>query len=75
MTSLLWMTEDELRETCGLLLAHLFVEQAKNMKLVGMVQEAAADGYRIGYGDAVADRALRISQEIAGGIEEGFVLH
>lgn len=75
MTSLLWMTEDELRETCRLLLAHLFYEQARNVKLVGMVQEAASDGYRIGYGDAVADRALRISQAVADGAKEGFVLH
>ena len=75
MTSLLWMDEEELRETCRLLTDCLVYAQAREKYLVGLVQEAAADGYRIGYGDAVADRALRYSQEVAVGVEEGFVLH
>jgi hypothetical protein len=69
------MGEDELRETCRLLMAHLIYEQKKQEQLIRLVQEAASDGYRIGYGDAVADRAIRISQEVAVGDEEGFVLH
>ena len=75
MTALLWMDEEELRETCRLLAAHLVYEQKKQEYLIRLVQEAAADGYRLGYGDAVADRALRYSQEVAIGDEEGFVLH
>lgn len=75
MTALLWMDEDELRETCRLLMANLVYAQAKEKYLVELVQEAAADGYRIGYSDAVADRALRHSQKVAVGDEEGFVVH
>ena len=75
MTSLLWMDEEELRETCRLLMAHLIYAQRKEEYLTGLVQEAAADGYRIGYGDAVADRALRHEKEVAVGAKEGFVLH
>ncbi len=75
MTSLLWMTEEELRETCCLLVAHLASAQKKQEYLIRLVQEAAADGYRVGYGDAVEERALRVTQEVAVGVEEGFVLH
>jgi hypothetical protein len=75
VTALLWMDEEELRETCHVLLAHLVYEQKRREYLVKMVQEAAADGYRIGYGDAMADRVVRISQAVAGGVEEGFVVH
>jgi len=72
---LLWMDEEELRETCRLLMSHLVYAQAREKCLVGLVQEAASDGYRLGYGDAVADRAIRYSQEVAVGVEEGFVVH
>ena len=75
MTSLLWMDEEELRQTCCLLVAYLASAQKKQEYLIGLVQEAAADGYRIGYGDAVADRALRHEKEFAVGDEEGFVVH
>jgi hypothetical protein len=69
------MDEDELRLACRMLMVHLVRSQEQVEHLVGMVQEAAADGYRIGYGDAVADRALRIPQEISVGVEEGALLH
>ena len=48
------MDVEELRETCRLLAAHLVYEQKKQEYLIRLVQEAAADGYRLGYGDAVA---------------------
>jgi hypothetical protein len=69
------MNEEELRQMCHLLMANLVYSQAKQEMLVRQVQEAAADGYRIGYGDAVADRALRLPQAFADGVEEGFALH
>jgi hypothetical protein len=69
------MDEEELRQMCHLLMANLVYSQAKQEMLIKKVQEAAADGYRIGYSDAVADRALRHSQKVAVGDEEGFVVH
>jgi len=69
------MDEDELRETCRLLLAHFVYSQARQEMLIKKVQEAAADGYRIGYSDAVAQAALRVPQTATAGVEEGFVLH
>ena len=75
MTNLLWMEEDELRQVCYLLMASLAHSQERQACLLEMVDRAAADGYRMGYADASADRALRVTQEVAVGDEEGLVLH
>lgn len=55
------MSEDELREACWFLVACLARSQEQMQCLVSNVEGAVADGYRIGYADAVADRALQIA--------------
>ena len=61
MTALLWMSEDELREMCWLLMASLARSQEQVQFLTDNVEGAVADGYRIGYADAVADGALQVT--------------
>ena len=61
MSDILWMSEDELREACWVLMACLARSQEQMQCLVSNVEGAVADGYRIGYADAVADRALQVA--------------
>ena len=62
--NLLWMTEDELREYCWLLMACLVRGEQEKAELIQGAREAIADGYRCGYADAVADRALQVAPAI-----------
>ena len=61
MSEILWMDEDELRHACFVLVACLARSQEQMQYLVGNIEGAVADGYRIGYADAVADRALQVT--------------
>ena len=73
--NLLWMEEDELREVCRLLMAHLAQSKFEVEFLLSGMEKAAADGYRYGYADAVADRALQVSSEVKAGDAACYSLH
>ena len=75
MKNLLWMTEDELREACWLLMACVVRSEEQKKDLLARMGEAVADGYRCGYTDALADRALQIPYEVKEGDAEGIGLH
>ena len=72
MTEILWMDEDDLRKTCWLLLSSLAHTREHVQELV---ERAVADGYRAGYGDAVADRALSVTVTVKEGNAAGVVVH
>ena len=75
MKEILWMDEDELREACRLLLSCLARSQEQMQCLVADVEGAVADGYRLGYADAVADRALQVTVTVKEGNAAGVVVH
>ena len=75
MKNILWMGEDELRELCWLLMACVVRSEEEKVQLVQGAREAIADGYRCGYADAFADRALQVPYEVKAGDAESFGLH
>ena len=75
MKNLLWMTEDELREACWLLMACVVRSEEEKALLLNNMKEMVADGYRCGYADAVADRALQVAPEVEAGNAACLGLH
>lgn len=73
--NLLWMDEDELRQACRVLLAHLAQSRVEVDVLLAGIEKAASDGYRYGYADAVADRALQVQTKVKAGDATCLVLH
>lgn len=73
--NLLWMDEDELRQACRVLLAHLAQSRVEAEVLLAGLEKAASDGYRYGYADACADRALQVSTEVKAGDATCLSLH
>ena len=73
--NLLWMTEDELREACWLLMACVVRSEEEKALLLDNMKRVMADGYRCGYADAFADRALQVPYEAEAGDAEGVGLH
>ena len=68
------MEEEELRHTCWLLMACLVRSQEQMQCLVGEMQGALSDGYRAGYTDGLAHRALQVTITVKEGDEQGVVL-
>ena len=66
--NILWMSEDELREFCWLLMA--CVARAEELRSV-CVNEALQHGYREGY----TDGALQLPSAVEAGDGAGLVLH
>ena len=75
MKNLLWMTEDELREACWLLMACVVRSEEEKALLLNNMKEMVADGYRCGYADAFADRALQVPHEAQERDAASFGLH
>ena len=75
MKNLLWMTEDELREACWLLMACVVRSEEEKALLLNNMKEMVADGYRCGYADAFADRALQVPHEVKAGDAKSLGLH
>ena len=71
MIELLWMTEDELREHCYLLVEALLVSEHHRVELVNNMGKALAYGYNRGYTDA----ASQLKIETAYRNEESTTVH
>ena len=71
MIELLWMTEDELRERCHLLVEALLISEHHRIELVNNMGKALAYGYNRGYTDA----ASQLKIETAYRNEESTTVH
>jgi len=71
MTELLWMTEDELRERCYMLVEALVSSENYRIELINNMGKVLAYGYNRGYTDAT----VQLKIETAGRNEEGYTVH
>ena len=61
MIELLWMTEDELRERCHLLVEALLISEHHRIELVNNMGKALAYGYNRGYTDAASQLKIEVA--------------
>ena len=71
MTELLWMTEDELRERCYMLVEALVSSENYRIELINNMGKVLAYGYNRGYADA----SVQLKIETQEGDAKSFILH
>ena len=71
MTELLWMTEDELRERCYMLVEALLTSESHRVELINNMGKVLAYGYNRGYTDA----SVQLKTETQAGDAKSVVLH
>lgn len=71
LTELLWMTEDELRQQCHLLVEALLQSETHRVELINNMGQALAHGYKTGYTAASVQLQIASKERDA----ESYTLH